>query len=676
MRCDETSWIPLADGTRLAARIWRPEGAEAVPAILEYLPYRRRDRHRCDDAALHPALAAAGYAAVRVDMRGAGDSDGLMSDEYTAQEWADAAEVIAWIAAQPWCDGGVGMMGLSWSGFNALQVAAQRPPALRAIVTTCASDDRYNDDMHYMGGCLLGDNLQYGATLFTWLATPPDPEVVGARWREMWQARLRTVEPPALRWMRHPMRDGYWRSGSVCEDHAAIGVPVLAVGGWADGYTNAVMRLLAGLTVPRKGLIGPWGHAYPHMATPGPAIDFIAYLLRWWDHWLKGRDTGLMDEPMLTVWLQESEPPRPAHARRRGRFIGQRHWPPPAAPRLRLRGCDSGLVPDDDARAPGGMAPRVLSSAPDLGTASGEWCPYGWGPDMPTDQAAEDGGSVCLDAAPLAAPLVLIGGPELRLVLSADAPDAMVAARLNDVSPDGVSRRISYGLVNLALGDDHAAERAVVPGAPFEVRLRLNDLAHELPAGHRLRLALSTACWPLAAGTPHRPALRLHAAELVLPLADPANLADAPDLGAPQVPAYPEARTLVAPARGRVSVERRLDREETTVSVVRNLGAVELGDVGITLHALGSECYTMPWSRPDKATAATERLAEFRRGDWHARVETRTRLSFAGSDFRFEAELVAADGTTEVFRRRWEARIARPGCAPGATETIHTTTEG
>jgi putative CocE/NonD family hydrolase len=242
MFCDETSWIPLSDGTRLAARIWRPDATSAVPAVLEFLPYRRRDRHRGDDAVLHPALARAGYAGVRVDMRGSGDSDGLMTDEYTAAEWADAAEVIAWLAAQPWCDGSVGMMGLSWGGFNSLQVAALGPPALKAIVTTCASDDRYADDMHYMGGCLLGDNLQYGATLFTWLATPPVPAIVGDRWREMWRERLAVVEPPALRWMRHPRRDAYWRSGSVREDYAAIRIPVLAVGGWADGYTNAALR--------------------------------------------------------------------------------------------------------------------------------------------------------------------------------------------------------------------------------------------------------------------------------------------------------------------------------------------------------------------------------------------------------------------------------------------------
>ena len=230
-RVEESVWIPLADGCRLAARIWFPDtSALPAPAVLEYLPYRRRDRHRGDDALLHPGLALRGFVSVRVDMRGSGDSDGLLLDEYTAQEAEDALEVIDWLARQPWSNGSVGMIGLSWGGFNSLRVAALRPPALKAIVTTCASDDRYADDMHYMGGCLLHDNLQYGATLFTWLAAPPDPEIVGDRWRQMWLERLEAVEPPAGRWMSHPTNDAYWTAGAPGEPDRRIDAAVL--GGW------------------------------------------------------------------------------------------------------------------------------------------------------------------------------------------------------------------------------------------------------------------------------------------------------------------------------------------------------------------------------------------------------------------------------------------------------------
>ena len=249
----DPDWIPLADGNRLAAKIWRPADAETdpVPAILEYLPYRRRDFTAQRDALMHPYVAGHGYACVRVDLRGSGDSDGVLTDEYLPLEQDDALEVIAWLAAQPWCTGAVGMIGNSWGGFNALQVAARRPPALKAIITSCSTDDRYADDIHYMGGCLLVEQLRWASTMFAHNARPPDPAIVGARWRDLWMQRLREsglwLEP----WLRHQRRDAYYKHGSVCEDFGAIACPVLAVGGWADAYTNAIPRLMQGLSVPR-----------------------------------------------------------------------------------------------------------------------------------------------------------------------------------------------------------------------------------------------------------------------------------------------------------------------------------------------------------------------------------------------------------------------------------------
>ena len=224
-------------------------------------------------------------------MRGNGDSDGLMEDEYTAQELADAVEVIDWIAAQPWSNGAVGMMGISWGGFNALQVAALRPAPLKAIITLCSTVDRYADDIHYKGGCLLNENLGWGATMWSYSSRPPDP-ALRADWREMWLERLQ-AEPflPAV-WLRHQRRDGYWRHGSVGEDFSAIRAAVLAVGGWGDAYKNAVPQLVAGLTAPVKGIIGPWVHKYPHFAVPEPRIGFLQEALRWWDRWLQWHGNG------------------------------------------------------------------------------------------------------------------------------------------------------------------------------------------------------------------------------------------------------------------------------------------------------------------------------------------------------------------------------------------------
>lgn len=653
-RVEETVWIELSDGCRLAARLWLPAADEGpIPAILEYLPYRRRDRHRGDDAILHPAFAAAGYAALRVDMRGAGDSDGLMQDEYTPQEWADALEVIAWITRQPWCSGAVGMIGLSWSGFNSLQIAALAPPALKAIVTTCASDDRYGDDMHYMGGALLNDNLQYGATLFTWLATPPDPAIVGARWREMWRARLAAVEPPpAARWMSHAARDAYWRSGSVSEDYGRIKAAVLAVGGWADGYVNAVLRLLRNLPGPRKGLIGPWGHAFPHVATPGPAIDFIGYVLRWFDHWLKGRDTGLMEEPMLTAWLQESEPPRARYRERRGRWIAEAAWPSPDIADHMLHLSEAGL-----GETPGSFA-RPICSPATTGLASGEWCPYGWGPDMPTDQREDDAGSLCFDGRPLDRPIEILGGAALTVELASDRPEGLLAARLSDLAPDGSVRRITYGLLNLQHREGHDHALALEPGRRYRVTVALKDVGYALPAGHRLRMALSTAYWPLAMPGPEAATLTIHSGALRLPLRQAPGPQPAA-VGEPWSPPPLAAEVLVPPGRGRIRIERRVEDGHTAVDVVRNLGALRIADTALELGATGSERYEILCDDPGRARSETLRRAEFQRGDWHAAVETRTVLTSEGADWRFRATLDAYEGEARIFARNWDLRIPR-----------------
>ena len=329
----------MPDGTRLAARIWLPEDAEAapVPAILDFLPYRQGDLMAARDAAIYPYLAARGYACARVDLRGTGNSEGIIDDEYTPQELQDGCDVIAWLAAQPWCDGNVGMTGISWGGFNSLQVAALRPAALRAVLTLCASDDRYADDVHYRGGCVLAvDMLQWAVSMLVWNALPPDPAVAGAAWRSRWLDRLTQTPAFIEPWLSHQLRDDYWRHGSVREDYAAIEVPVYAVGGWSDGYTDAIPRLLAGLRGPRKGLIGPWSHAFPNDSVPGPEIGFLEESLRWWDHWLKGIDTGIMDEPMLRVWMQEYTPPAPHHRDWPGRWVAEPCWPPAGAAARRL----------------------------------------------------------------------------------------------------------------------------------------------------------------------------------------------------------------------------------------------------------------------------------------------------------------------------------------------------
>ncbi|MEX2407651.1 MAG: CocE/NonD family hydrolase, partial [Rhodovibrionaceae bacterium] len=457
----ENFWIPMPDGTRLAARIWKPRDADSapVPAILEFIPYRKRDFMRSRDEPMHRYFALHGYVSVRVDLRGSGDSDGVLHDEYSTAEHSDALAIIAWLADQPWCSGAVGMTGISWGGFNALQVAALNPPALKAIITLCSSDDRYADDAHYRGGCLLNENMQWGSILTLYNALPPDREIVGEAWREMWRERIEALEPfPAL-WMGHPWRDLYWQHGSISENYRAIKCPVYAIGGWADGYTNSISRLLANLEAPKKGLIGPWAHNFPHDARPGPEIGYLQEALRWWDYWLKGRDTGIMDEPVMRAWMQDSVPPQPHYEERPGRWIAEESWPSPRiAPRRYY------LTWGYLAEEPGEIDETSFSSPQTLGVRGGEWCGFGADGEAPRDQRADDGGSLVFDGDALKQPLELFGAPVLRLRVKSDKPVAFLVARLGDVSPDGASTRISYGILNLCHRDSHEHPEALTPG--------------------------------------------------------------------------------------------------------------------------------------------------------------------------------------------------------------------
>ena len=624
--------IPLSDGTRLAARVWLPEDAEAdpVPAILEYLPYRKRDGTWERDALTHPYLAGHGYAAVRVDLRGSGESDGLLFDEYAQQEQDDALEVIAWLARQSWCSGAVGMMGISWGGFNALQVAARRPPALKAIVTLCSTDDRYRDDVHFMGGAMLTAKFGWASFFFGAMCHPPDPALVGERWRAMWLERLANVPLFLERWLRHQRRDDYWKHGSVCEDYAAIECAVYAVGGWTDGYTNAIPRLLEGLSAPRKALIGPWAHAYPHFAMPGPQIGFLQEMLRWWDHWLKGIDTGVMREPMLRAWMMQSVPPATHHDERPGRWIAEAAWPAPGIEPRRWFLTNQGLGDRDS-----GLTSRAVCSPQDVGSAAGAWCPFGRGQDDAGDQREDDARSLAFETAPLDATVEILGAPIVTLEIACDTPLASLAVRLCDVHPDDASLRVSFGILNLTHRDGHEAPTPLIPGERYRVTIKLNDAGFAFPPGHRIRVAISTTYWSMIWPSPRAATVTVFSGHVELPVRAPkredALLAPFP----PVETAAPEPRTVLRPGL------TRIDR------------------IGIELGSEGSFDFHIDGDDPLSAVAEMRQTQTVSRGDWRTRIETRTRLSCTSEAFVVRGGVRAWDGDEQVCDRDWDCAIPR-----------------
>ena len=656
----EHLWIPMPDGCRLAARVWRPVNAERepVPVILEYIPYRKRDRQAIGDRTIHRYFADHGYAAVRLDVRGTGDSEGLITDEYTAREHDDGVAAIEWLSAQPWCSGAVGMMGISWGGFNSLQVAARRPPALKALISVAASDDRYADDMHYMGGCLLTDTLGWGTTFFGYTPIPPDPAIVGERWREMWLERMKSCPLAVAEWIRHQSRDAYWRHGSVCEDYAAIVAAVYAVGGWADGYTNAIMRLMAHLPGPRKGLIGPWGHTYPHRGGPGPTIGFLQEALRWWDHWLKGIDTGIMEEPMLRLWMQEHETPQAEFESRTGRWVAEPVWPGPSRRVMTLRPNAEGL--GDSAGKPTTLTCETPLS---VGRASGDWCPYGLGPDLATDQRDDDAQSLTLDSGALDERLEIAGTPRLALEISSDQADAMVAARLEDVAPDGTSVRVSYGLCNLTHRDGHAEPRPLVPGERYRIDFALNDCAYAFPAGHRIRLALSMSYWPIAWPSPVKARLSVFAGAggLELPVREPREEdASLPEFGPPECAPPPRHEVLRAAARGRQTAQQD-GSAGLSIASDRDRGSFRLVDDDWTYGGWGEDTHSIEADDPASARTRNRRRVTFERGELRVAVDSEVALSSTRDAFHLTAWFRASEGDKEVYRRDWDVTIPRQG---------------
>jgi len=654
------TWIPLSDGVNLAARLWLPPDAESlpVPAILEYLPYRKDDGTARRDALHHPYFAAHGYACVRADMRGSGDSEGILVDEYLPLEQDDALEILAWIAAQPWCSGSVGIMGISWGGFNALQIAARRPPHLKAIISVCSTDDRYADDVHYTGGCLLDRNLGWATTMLAYNARPPDPLHVGERWRALWLDRLDRTPPWIDAWLTHQRYDEFWKHGSVCEDFGAITCAVYMVGGWADGYPNAIPRTLAGLTCPRKALIGPWGHQYPQLGVPGPKIGFLQECLRWWDYWLKGSDTSVMDEPMLRAWIQDSAPPRSFQAERPGRWVAESSWPAPAVQSPRYMLNSPGSL-DLEATSEQRLDIRGVQYA---GLHSGSRTTFGRPGDFPPDQRAEDGLSLTFTSAPLAERLELLGYPSVTLALSVDRPLALIAVRLCEVAPDGASSLISRGLLNLTHRHSRERPRSMVPGARESITLPLDVLGCAIPAGHRLRIAISPTYWPYVWPSPEPVTLSVFTGAdsvLRLPVRPPRADDDAFKPFEPPETAPPlGVEVLRAPASSRTITQ------ELTMGVVEETLTADDGRWRQIRNDLVYESKTITRFRitdgdPLSAHIRCERTFHIGRGNWQTHVEVWSEQRSDLANFYVDSACDAFIGAEQVFSRTWTFQVPR-----------------
>ena len=651
--------IELSDGIRLSAKIWLPKYADAspVPAILEYLPYRYQDGTAERDALTHPYFAGHGYASIRVDMRGCGNSEGVIHDEYLKQEQDDALEVIDWITDQSWCSGSVGIIGISWGGFNGLQIAARQPDALKAIVTICSTDDRYADDVHHMGGAMLVDNIAWSTYMFSLNTTPPDPQQWGERWLEIWTKRLEESGLWLKTWLEHQHRDSFYRHGSVCEDYESIKCAVYAVGGWADGYSNAVFRMMSNLSCPSKGLIGPWAHLYPHFGKPGPAIGFLQECLRWWDYWFKGIDTGIMDEPKFRCWMLETAAPNPCHEERAGRWVAENGWPSRNIVPRSLYFTGTGLTDQ-----PGDTKEMSICSPQTVGLAAGAWCSYSTGIDQPRDQREEAGGCLNLDSEPLTVDLEILGAPMVRLRLSCDQPQGLVVACLNEILPDGSVSRVSYGVLNLTHRNSHAQPQPVIPGETYDISIQLNEIAHKFEAGSSIRLSLSTAYWPIVWPSQNKTTLKLETSgcQLELPVRPPQETDHdlAPFQEAESAPVL--RQKLKSEPQTESTLIRKVNTGEVSLNNWFDEGIVVYDDYdGWTVESTHKESYTIHPDEPCSAECDITWTAKYSRGEWEVSSRTHTNVTSTPSHFILKASLFAWKGDVLVSQQEWNHRIKR-----------------
>ncbi len=519
-------WIPMADGVRLSATLYMPDegkSGEKFPALLEYLPYRKDDATAARDYPVHIWFAKHGYVSVRVDIRGFGTSEGTPTErEYSEQEQLDGEKVIAWLASQSWSNGKVGMFGISWGGFNAIQMAMRHPPALKAIIAVDATEELFHDDIHYIDGMMHFDEFELNMDLAPSMTGAPDysleEKVLGPRFDSM---------PWSLMYFKH-QRDGeFWHA--PVRPLKEIKIPCFLIGGLLDGYRDSILRMFEQVKAPLKAIIGPWNHTFPNDAEPGPQIEWRDQALRWWDYWLKNRNTGIMEGPPLSIYMQDWHAPDTHLKDVPGKWRGEMGWPPANAANTTLYLYDAHVLSTEPAKP----ATHQLRYVPNIGVEAGFW----WG-ELLTDQRPVDAFSLTYDSAPLKEELTMLGRPHALLQVSSSAPLADWFARLSDVAPDGTVTQVTGAGVNGAQRDSASDPKDLIPNRIYPLDIEMHLASWTFPVGHRIRLSVSNAIWPMVWPTPYAMTTSLQlggeaGSRLVLPLVPPSPYA-APQFAPPE----------------------------------------------------------------------------------------------------------------------------------------------
>jgi uncharacterized protein len=674
----ETVWdarIQVRDGVELSANLWSPKRAggttdDRFPAILEMIPYGKDNWRRNADVARGTYLARRGYVLCRVDVRGTGSSGGIALDEYTEDETRDGYEAVEWLAAQPWCTGAVGMWGISYGGFTSIQVAKLRPPHLRAIVPVQATDDRYLTDVHYVGGCVTGSELsQYAVSQVAMNAMPPDKAFRGEAWRDEWLARLEQTPPWLFEWLRQQHDGPYWRPGSLAPEYDAIDAAILSFGGWMDAYVDAAFRMQASCTAPTRAIVGNWVHGLPTDATPGPNVDELEQIVRFFDHHLRGVDNGVEREPALVWFEREYATPEPFPAELPGRWRATSAYPHPAVETRSLL-FEGGPLPLVGSLEVAGDEPldtgvdRFAHRA-SVGTrASLSWGAGGPPNGLARDLRPDEAFGPTYTSPPLDAAVEILGVPEVVIHVAVDAPVATLVARLTDVAPDGTSGQVSAGILNLTHRRSHQRPEPLEPGRVEQIRIELRPAGYRFLPGHRIRVSLASSAWPVIWPSPYPAVLAIHRgpatpSRVLLPVVPPAG-----GRGDVPVPPYKSTPPDVPAVGGEGASDRPVwhvtdDVVEGSVTVTIHDGGEDVLDDGRSLYA--AETIRLTAWDTDPARARLEADVVYRWHEHGADIDIRARSNQTSdlAAFHLDVDLDVSVDSELFFRRSWSESIPR-----------------
>jgi predicted acyl esterase len=645
--------IPMPDGVELSATLFFPDGEGPWPAVMEALPYRKDDL----TASYRPSyaeLAEHGYVVCWLDVRGTGSSGGIATDEYSEAERRDLVVTIDWLATREWSAGTVGMFGTSYGGFNSLQAALERPPALKAIVPIFASDDRFADDVHYFGGALKQlDVVDYPTYMVAMNALPPVPSIWGEDWRDEWDRRVEALEPWFLIWLAHQRRDAYWRSGSARGSIEDIEAATMIVGGWADGYTNIAFRSFPRFRAPVRLLIGPWPHASTETCVPGPNIRLTPELIRWFDRWLKGVDNGIDREPPIVVYAERSTRPDPLRPEVRGGWRAEPTWPPE-----RLAPAELSLAKAETGGLARGDGPDEMAIRGDVGAQAWISCAGVMPWTQPDDQRPDEERSLTYTWEPLERELEILGHPTLRVRVTSDVPVAYLSAKVCDVFPDGSSSLVVRGLMNLAHREGPAEPVALSPGVPTDVELELEACSWTFEEDHRIRLDLATADWPNAWSPPASGTQRIDRASavLVLPVLD----GPSPARHTPSLVPSDEPRRDLHKQGGDGWWRRDIRRTDAELTAQTGYGGDYPGDdTGPSFEERYEGTVGVSSGDPGLAYADAEAEYEIRYPEGTVGASVHVRVDSDRETYRVAIDLTTRDGGETRHHRRWDRAIPR-----------------